>query len=59
MDICVEKGALRSLLQYFSLVNDLEKELGCHVDVITTEIEDREFLKQILNERILLYERQG
>ena len=25
IDICIEKGALRSLWQYFSFVNDLEK----------------------------------
>lgn len=58
VDICIEKGSLRSLLQYFSFVHDLEKSLNCHVDVITTEIEDKVFLQQILNERVLLYERQ-
>ena len=58
-DVCIEKGSLRSLFQYFSFVHDLEKSLNCHVDVITTEIEDKEFLQQILKERILLYERQG
>lgn len=57
VDICIEKGALRSLLQYFSFVHDLEKSLNCHVDVVTTEIEDRDFLQQILRERIVLYER--
>lgn len=31
VDICIEKGSLRSLLQYFSFVHDLEKklELSC------------------------------
>jgi hypothetical protein len=57
VDICVEKGSMRSLLQYFAFVQELEKILGCHVDVITTEIEDTVFLKQVLKERILLYER--
>jgi hypothetical protein len=57
IDICVDKGSLRSLLQYFSFVQDLEKVLGCHVDVITTEIEDTYFLKRVLEERVLLYER--
>jgi hypothetical protein len=59
VDICVEKGSLRSLLQYFAFVQELEKKLGCHVDVITTEIEDTEFLNRVLKERVLLYERQG
>lgn len=57
VDLCVEKGSLRSLLQYFSFVHDLEKVLGCHVDVITTEIEDKAFLNRIMGERVLLYER--
>jgi hypothetical protein len=57
IDICVEKGSLRSLFQYFAFVQELEKILGCHVDVITTEIDDIEFLNHVLKERILLYER--
>lgn len=58
VDICVEKGALRGLFQYFSFVQELEKTLGCHVDVVTTEIEDKKFLEGIFKERVLLYERQ-
>lgn len=57
IDFCVEKGSLRSLLQYFAFVDELEKELGCHVDVVTTEIEDKRFLNHMLEERILLYVR--
>ena len=59
VDICIEKGSLRSLLQYFSFVRELEKSLNCHVDVVTADIEDKLFLQEILKERILLYERQG
>ncbi len=57
VDICVEKGELRNLFQYFAFVQELEKALGCHVDVVTTEIEDRDFLKRVFKERVLLYER--
>ena len=53
IDICIEKGSLRSLLQYFAFIHDLEKSLNCHVDVVTTDIEDKLFLK----ESILLYKR--
>jgi hypothetical protein len=56
VDICVEKGSLRSLLQYFAFVQELENKLGCHVDVITTEIEDNDFLNRVLEERVMLYE---
>jgi hypothetical protein len=57
VDICVEKGSVRSLLQYFAFVQELENKLGCHVDVITTEIEDTDFLNRVLAERVMLYER--
>jgi hypothetical protein len=57
VDICVEKGALRSLIQYFAFVQELEKILECHVDVVTTEIEDTDFLNNVLKERVILYER--
>lgn len=57
VDLCIEKGSLRSLIQYFSFVQELEQRLGCHVDVVTTDIEDKSFLNQILTERVMLYER--
>ena len=37
-------------------VEELEKSLGCHVDVVTTSIEDKNFLSKIQEEGVLLYE---
>ncbi len=54
IDICVEKGSLRSLLQYFAFVDELEKKLGLHVAVVTTDIEDKFFLRKILGEGIII-----
>lgn len=56
VDLYIDKGRLKSLLQYFSFVDELEKKLGCHVDVVTTGIEDKIFLEGIIKEGILLYE---
>lgn len=56
VDIYIDKGRLKSLIRYFSFVTDLEKALDCHVDVVTTGIEDREFLAAIQNEGVLIYE---
>ncbi len=56
VDIFIDKGRLKSLILYFSFVTDLEKELDCHVDVVTTGIEDRDFLAAIQNEGVLIYE---
>ena len=57
VDLYIDKGYLKSLLQYFSFVDELERNLGCHVDVVTTGIEDKFFLDSICKEGILLYER--
>lgn len=56
VDLYIDKGHLKSLLQYFSFVDELEKSLECHVDVVTTGIEDKLFLESITKEGILIYE---
>ena len=56
VDLYIERGRLRSLLQYFAFVDELEKALQCHVDVVTTGIEDRQFLSVIMKEGVVLYE---
>ena len=56
VDIYIDKGKLKSLIRYFMFVEELEKELGCHVDVVTTGIRDEEFLKAIETEGVMLYE---
>ena len=56
VDLFIEKGELKSLIQYFMFVSELEKNLECHVDVVTTGIEDKEFLRNIQKEGVLLYE---
>lgn len=58
IDLYIEKGELRSLIQYFSFVQELEKKFGCHVDVVTTEISDKEFLGHIFSEGVLIYDKQ-
>lgn len=47
---------INSLLQYFAFVDELENVLDCHVDVVTTGIEDKQFLSSIMQEGVLLYE---
>ncbi|MBQ8085953.1 MAG: hypothetical protein IJ232_07605 [Lachnospiraceae bacterium] len=56
VDIYIDKGKLKSLIKYFMFVGDLEKSLGCHVDVVTTEIDDIIFLNSIASEGVVLYE---
>lgn len=56
IDLYIERGRLKSLLQYFAFVDELENALQCHVDVVTTGIEDKQFLSTIMQEGVLLYE---
>ncbi len=56
VDLYIERGRLKSLLQYFAFIDELESALNCHVDVVTTGIEDKQFLSAIMQEGVLLYE---
>ena len=56
IDIYVDKGNMTSLIKYYAFVYELEQILDCHVDVITTGIEDKLFLQNIVNEGVVLYE---
>ena len=56
VDLVIDRGRLRGLIQYFSFVHDLEENLNCHVDVVTTGIQDRDFLSRLTGEGGLLYE---
>ena len=57
IDFIVNKGKMETLFQYISFVNRLEETFGCHVDVVSTEIEDQNFIKNINKDSILLYDK--
>ncbi len=56
IDLYIERGRLKSLIQYFAFIDELENALNCQVDVVTTGIEDKIFLSKIMQEGVLLYE---
>ena len=56
LDFVMDKGDLRGL-QYVSLVQDLEDEFDCHVDVISKGSSNKKFLEAVSKEEVLLYER--
>lgn len=56
IDIMIEKGKIKGLFDYMAFVLDLEDEFGCHVDVVTAEIQDRDFWESIKKDEVLLYE---
>ena len=58
LDFYIDRGQMRSLLEYTSFVMRLEEEFHCHVDVVSIGIKDKEFINSILKEGILIYEKQ-
>ena len=57
LDFVMDKGDLRGL-QYVSLVQDLEDEFDCHVDVISKGSSNKKFLESVIKDEVLLYERK-
>jgi len=56
IDICIEKGKLRTLFELSGFCQDLEETLGNKVDVVTTAGLSGDFKEQIGREMILIYE---
>lgn len=56
LDFLINEGKIRGLFQYMGFVLDLEDEFGCHVDVVMDGIEDKDFLRRIKEDEVLLYE---
>jgi len=50
-------GAIDSLWGYAGLVLDLEQAFGTHVDLVSTESEDRDFIARVQKDCRLIYER--
>ncbi len=50
-------GELTGLIQYSSLVRKLEKVFNCHVDLVSSNIDNKKFLNKIKKCGILLYEK--
>lgn len=58
LDFVMDKGDLKGL-QYVSLVQDLENEFNCHVDVISKGSSNKKFLDEISDEEVILYSKNG
>ena len=56
LDFLINTGKMRGLIQYMGFVLDLEDEFGCHVDVVTDGIEDKDFLNTIKKDEVVLDE---
>lgn len=57
LDFLMDTDGLIGLIQYAAIIRKLEEAFECHVDLITTGCSDKEFLRRIQKEVILIYER--
>lgn len=57
LDFIMDTGGLMGLVQYSTLINRLEEEFDCHIDLITTACSDKELLFQAQKEEILIYQK--
>ena len=57
LDFIMDKGDLNGV-KYFSLIDKLESKFKCHVDLVSKESSNKEFLNEIKKDEILLYKRK-
>ena len=57
IDFLFDKGEVKSLLQHSSLINKLEEAFNCSIDLVSTGINNKEFLERIKKGSVLLYEK--
>ncbi len=48
-------GKIKSLFDYLDFVYDLENEFKCHIDLVSTGINDKNFLEDIQQDEVILY----
>jgi len=55
IDLKIDKGNLKSLFQLTGFRLELEEKLNKSVDLVTSDSSDKEFLKVISREEVLIY----
>ena len=55
IDICIEKGSIRTLFELSGFCQDLEESLGNKVDLVTTSGLSGDFREQIEKDMVLIY----
>ena len=55
-DFVIERGEISSVIEHMGFVYDLEEKLSAHVDVVSEDCDDPDFLAYIESEEVLLYE---
>lgn len=56
VDLLVDLPKGWGLLELSGMYVDIEETLNCSIDLVTTGIEDRQFLRKIQQDEVILYE---
>ena len=55
IDICIEKGSIRTLFELSGFCQDLEEILGNKVDLVTTSGLSGDFKEQVEKDMVIIY----
>jgi len=55
VDFLIDKGRIRGL-EFFGFINDLEDDLGVHVDVLTYDSLKESLIAEAIEDEVVLYE---
>lgn len=58
IDLRIDKGAMKGMIALSALRIDLLDKFQKNIDLLTTESLDDDFLNMIMNEEVLIYEKQ-
>jgi predicted nucleotidyltransferase len=58
LDFRIDKGKIRGLFALGGLYADLEEAFGLPIDLLTSESLNEEFIKEISDEEVLIYEQE-
>ena len=55
VDLLINKGEIKGLIDFVDFIHDLEQSLNCNVDVVTTSSHNKKFLEKICKDEVLIY----
>ncbi len=55
VDLLINKGEIKGLIDLVDFIHDLEQSLKCNVDVVTTSSHNKKFLEKICKDEVLIY----
>ena len=55
VDLLINKGEIKGLIDFVDFIHDLEQSLKCNVDVVTTSSHNKKFLEKICKDEVLIY----